>query len=65
MTYRGFKFLICPDCSKRGVHIRFASRGEDHYSCRYCGFFAYTGGDYEVDARNRSRIAQANPEVNL
>lgn len=54
------KRLVCPDCNKRGVTLRLSTF--DWWGCRYCSWFAYTGGDYESDARERVRLQQANPD---
>lgn len=62
MGYRGQKFLVCPDCKKKGVQLKLAPRGEDGYHCHFCQFWAYTMGTYPSDVDGMSRLKKANPE---
>ncbi len=64
----GFKFLVCPDCGKRGVYFTMRCNGEDMYRCRYsaCEFYYFTQGEMDaVDALNRDRLQSANKGVSL
>lgn len=53
------KRMTCPDCGKKGVTLRLGR--EDFYGCRYCTFFAYTGGYDTLDVNNRVRLSELNP----
>lgn len=56
----------CPVCRKAGVTLRLrrAMRDvQDHYQCRYCGFFAYPCGSGHPDTERMSFLQAANPGV--
>jgi hypothetical protein len=57
----GTGYYRCPDCEKRGVTLRLRVRGEDHYGCRYCDWFAYTLSDSRLDIEQLRRLQEVNP----
>lgn len=63
MTAHGYRFLVCPDCGKRGVHMKMSRvAGEDGWSCRYCGWWAYDSGEDDIDRYRRARLSNRNPD---
>lgn len=62
---KGFRFLKCPDCGKKGVRWAWRLHGEDNYFCRYCDFYYYTIKPAEVDSDREERLRKANPEAEL
>ncbi|ARW57139.1 hypothetical protein SEA_ZENON_54 [Mycobacterium phage Zenon] len=59
---RGFKFIRCPECKRKGVSCRFSGRtGEDYWQCRYCSWYCYAGGEDRIDVERRRALAAANP----
>lgn len=62
---KGFRFLICPDCGKRGVHFVMPGGGtrEDNWQCRYCPWYAYTLSHAERDTQHIALLKKANPQV--
>ena len=61
MAYKGLTLMKCPECMKFGVSTRLRPDGEDHYACRYCGWWAYCDGTYQYDLENRQKLADLNP----
>lgn len=59
----GFRYLACPACTKRGVSWRARPYDEDHYSCRYCNWYAFTQGNERRDVAELARLAAANPDA--
>jgi len=53
--------MRCPDCEKRGVTLRLRPHGEDHYGCRYCGWYAFTDSTSRSDRSGRSWLRAINP----
>ncbi len=49
MVAKGERFLVCPDCGKRGVRFVLRPRGEDGFDCRYCDFECFCFGADEAD----------------
>ncbi len=64
MAYRGQKFLVCPDCKKKGVTWVPGRHGDDGHACRYCDFHFYDQGSYPADVTNRARLEALNPGYN-
>lgn len=62
--YRVTRYLVCPDCAKKGVTLRTTS-SEDWYVCRYCEWSACNEGEDDPDVRRRGLLAQANPEADV
>jgi hypothetical protein len=57
-------YLICPDCKKRGVTMRFKPNGEDNWACRYCQWFVFIHSNLHSDKNNRDRLVTVNPDYN-
>ena len=57
---RDYKFLKCPDCGKRGVHLTMRPNAEDNQACRYCDWFMYTCSNSPIDAKELVRLKAAN-----
>jgi tRNA(Ile2) C34 agmatinyltransferase TiaS len=62
---KGFKFLTCPDCGKKGVYFAMRSHGEDNFSCRYCDFYFFTLSESPRDTREEERLKASNPGCEL
>lgn len=62
MTLPSLRSLMwCPRCGKKGVSLRL-NAGGDHYGCRYCDFFAYTGCNDDDDVKGRITLRELNLE---
>ena len=59
------RYLLCPDCGKKGAFFRFAPYGEDHYRCRYCSFAAFNDNEFEDDKIKRIALAKVNPDADI
>jgi len=56
--FKGERFLICPDCRKRGVY--FALGHPDSYDCRYCRW-GCIAEDWDENLLN---LSACNPAIN-
>jgi len=56
------KYLLCPDCNRKGVYLKLLPNGEDNYRCRYrdCGFYFYCQGTDQYDKKNEARLLECN-----
>jgi hypothetical protein len=63
-TQRGFKYMTCPTCSKRGVHLKPDHTGAMEYRCRECHWFAHQHGN-GTDQREVLRLQMANSQNGL
>ena len=65
----GRRFLLCPECNRFSVYVKFGGRGEDAWHCRYssrdCTFYAFTDGNAEGDVKARRALAAANPSKSV
>lgn len=61
MAFRGERFMICPDCTKRGVYLKMSATF-DIYRCRRCDWYTYPDAGDRLDRENMDRLKAANPE---
>ena len=56
------KYSRCPDCKRKSVYFRAASRSEDNYRCRTtdCGFYFFTLSVATIDLDQRYRWKKIN-----
>ncbi len=50
----------CPDCHKKGVHLKLKPNSEDNWQCKYCGWYFFCHAD-EIDRMEKERFKVENP----
>lgn len=60
---RGFRFMVCPECRKRGVFLQLGQG--DCWVCRACGWSVWTASlnsNTTWDKERRAALATLNPD---
>jgi len=63
------KFLVCPECGRKGVRIKFLPNREDNYYCIFkrfgCHWYAFLDSTDQMDRDAMAALNAANPDAEV